>query len=397
LVKPIVSVNRMKVALLIESSRGYGRGLLNGIAQYARSQDKWSIYHNERCLSDDSPTWLRKGCFDGVIVRAESRSLVEALEQLDVPVVDLRGLYDIDGAPCIISDDRRAVEMAVRHLWESGFREFAYCGFEGVDFSQTRKDGVVRSAVALGCEVQVYKKHQRYTTEAAFVCKSLVREEPSLRRWLNSLRTPVGLIACNDLRAQEVCTVCKDIDIRVPEEISIVGIDNDETICLLCDPPLTSVELDTRLIGYRAAQTLDAMMRKESVDIAWHLVNPRGVVVRESTDNCLVSDKLVALSMMYIKDFACKGITVEDVVKQVPVGRSTLQRRFSSTLGITIKSEIERIRIRRAKQLLLETDHKLMVIAAMTGFSHKEHMNSVFKSNTGLTPGAYRRIRGGKD
>jgi LacI family transcriptional regulator len=208
--------------------------------------------------------------------------------------------------------------------------------------------------------------------------------------WLKKLPKPLGLMACNDIRGQEVLSACRAAGITVPEEVAVIGVDNDEMLCELSDPPLSSVSLDTERIGYEAAALLDQMIAgKKNLDLPI-LVLPAGIITRRSTDVLAIEDRHIANATRFIRERACVGIDVSDVLKFVPLSRSTLERRFLRLLGHSPKEEILRTRLDRAKQLLAETDLSLAQVADKVGFQHPEYLSVIFKKKTHLTPGEFR-------
>ncbi len=172
--------------------------------------------------------------------------------------------------------------------------------------------------------------------------------------------------------------------------MAVLGVDNDEILCDLAEPPLSSVVPNTRRIGYEAAAMLTRLMAGEPAPPGAILIEPLAVVTRQSTDILAVGDRDVATAIRYIREHACEGISVNDVLAEVPLSRSVLERRFTRILGHSPKEEISRVRLRRIKQLLAETDLQLARIASMTGFEHSEYLSVMFKSKTGETPGEYR-------
>jgi LacI family transcriptional regulator len=388
---------RPRVALLIESSRAYGRGLLRGIAQYARTHGPWSLFHHERRIGDDAPAWLGRWRGHGVIARIETLKLRNAIVALGLPCVDLRGLHDVDGVPVIDTDERATVRMALDHLAERGFEHYAFCGFEGANYSEARAAHFRRLVRQAGREPIVYQgpTHTRGADTTAIEAEGLLYED-QIAQWLKSLPTPVGVMACNDIRAVQVLNACRDHGIAVPDDVAVIGVDNDELLCELCDPPLSSVEPDTDTLGYRAAAALDRRMRRRrgrdlEGSIAATRVVPRGVVTRQSTDVLAMADRQVAAAVRFIRQHASEGVTVEDVLSQLAISRSTLERRFDALLGRSPKEEIIRVRLERVKRLLRETTYPLPMVARLAGFKHHEYMSAQFRQKVGQTPGQFRR------
>ncbi len=383
---------RCEVALLVESSRGYGRGLLQGIAQYTQAHGHWATRHHERALGDSAPGWLKKWRGDGIIARIDSEGLLKQIEKLDVPTVDLRLLYDVENIPRVGVDNIAVTRMAADHLLERKFEYYALCGFAGVDYSEQRRKYFIEYLDGLGYEVDVWMGSQsggRHTT-AQIEARGLV-QDTAMEKWLESLPKPVGLMATNDVRAQQVLTACNQCGISVPDEIAVVGVDNDPVICELCHPPLSSIQLQNEKMGYEAAAMLDMIMQGQSHkehDQRWP---PSRIFTRQSTDVVAIPDAATAAAMHFIREHACNGIAVDTVFRHVAVSRSTLERRFAKYLDSTPRAEIVRVQIQRVKQLLTGTDYPLIRIAQLAGFNHVEYMCSLFKNREGQTAGRYRK------
>jgi LacI family transcriptional regulator len=380
-----------RVALLIESSRGYGRGLLRGIADYVRVHGPWSIYLQRHHLYDVTPAWLKDWRGDGIIARVENRRIARSIRGRRLPVVDLRGrLLELD-RPAILTDDAAGARLAAAHLLERGFRQFAYCGFVGTHYSDERSRVFNRLIEQAGFRCFTYEPPTHWRgrhPEKTEIAEGL--GEQHVMRWLRQLPRPIGLMACNDARGQQVLNACRDLGIHVPEEMAVVGVDNDDVICDLCDPPLSSVAPNTAKIGYEAAALLARMMRGEAAPRQPIYVEPVGIVTRRSTDVLAITNADLTAALRFIRDHACAGISVADVLTHVSLSSSALERQFRKLLGRTPKAEIVRVQLDRAKQLLAETGWPLKKIALAAGFRHPEYLSAVFKYKFGQTPGQYR-------
>jgi LacI family transcriptional regulator len=382
---------RPQVALLIESSRAYGRRILSGIAWYVREHRPWAISLQERSLGDTCPSWFKHWKGDGVIARVENRQIASVIRRLRVPAVDVRYLLRNLNLPSVRPNDTAAARMAFEHLRERGFRHFAFCGFNGADYSDIRRDSFTDCTKTAGftCHVYSAQPDSRRKSTREYEARGL-GDGPSVAQWLKRLPKPVGLMACNDIRGQQVLNACRTAGIVVPNEMAVVGVDDDEVLCELSDPPLSSISLDTERIGYEAAALLDQMIAGRKPPSPNIFVEPAGVITRRSTDVLAIDDRQIADVLRLIHERANEGIDVGDILKNTPLSRSTLERRFLRLLGHTPKEEIVRIRIARAKQLLAETDLPLANIAQKVGFEHAEYFNVIFKKKTRLTPGVFR-------
>ncbi len=388
---------RPRVALLIESSRAFGRGLLFGIAQYVREHGPWSIFLQERSLGDLSPAWFRNWEGDGIIARVENRPMAEAIRRRGLPAVDLRCLLPNLEFPSVRPDDEGIARLASEHLLERGFRHFAFCGFNGADYSDARRERFARRIVDSGYACSVFEDpHAPHGAGTLEYEEHGLKYEDRVARWLHQLPKPVGLMACNDIRGQQVLNACRDVGLNVPDEIAVIGVDNDEMLCELSDPPLSSVAPNSKRIGYEAAALLARMISGKKPPLEPISVEPEGVVTRRSTDVLAIEDRHVADVVRFIREHACEGIDVSDLLKAAPLSRSALERRFARALGRSPKEEILRVRLNRARQLLAETDFPLWTIAEKIGLEHTEYLNVIFKKKTGQTPGQFRALTRGR-
>jgi LacI family transcriptional regulator len=384
--------SRPRVALLIESSRAYGRGLLLGVARYIRAHGPWSIFLQERGLGDLSPGWLEDWAGDGIIARIESWTMADAIRRLRLPTVDLRNLLPNLNMPCVRTDDSGVARLAADHLLDRGFRHFAFCGFDGADYSDIRRDDFAQRIRAGGfqCHVFVDPRRPQQATTLEYEEHGL-KYEDLVARWLAQLPKPAGLMACNDIRGQQVINACRAIGVAVPDDVAVIGVDNDEVLCDLSDPPLTSVMPNAVRIGYEAAALLDGLMAGKAPSSQPLCIAPSGVMTRRSTDVLAVEDRHIAATVRFIREHACEGIDMSDILRVVPLSRSTLERRFVKALGRSPKDEILRVRLNRAKQLLAETDFTLPLIAEKVGFEHPEYLSVIFKKKKRRHPGPVSR------
>ena len=397
--RPIGSpATRKIVGLLIESSRVYGRGLLRGIAKYARLHDDWSILFQERMLGGGVPSWLVKVKYDGIIARIETIAELDVIRNRGVPTVDLRGIHPVPKIPMVLNDEQRVAELAAEHLRSRGLRNFAFCGFAGADYSEHLRDYFVRAVENTRRHMSVYEgdKARSGMRVTAIEAESIMHEE-KLESWLIALPKPVGIMACNDIRGQQVLNACHRCGIWVPDHVAVIGFDNDDVLCELANPPLSSVVPATERIGYLAAETLDAMMVHKPPAKHVVRVSPIGIVARRSTDVLAIEDPVVAAAMRFIRDNAGQGINVESVLDHLavsdrPISRSHLEHRFKNVLNHTPKDEILSTRIAIIEKILLETDWPLDKIAERAGLQSAAQLSALFKRRTGRTPGDFRRI-----
>ena len=383
--KPTMS-SRPRVALIVEMSGVYGRRILEGVAGYLRAHQPWSVFLEQRELRAPPPPWLLRRRWDGIICRSTTRGLAQAIRRRKIPAVDLNDLYGGLGLPRIWSDMQAIGRLGAEHLLERGFRHFAFCGFDDQTWSAGRRDGFRDTVSQRGHSCAVYESpwHGRHAAQWD-------KDQQRIAEWIGSLPTPLGLMACNDVRGQQVLNACRSADAVVPEEVAVVGVDDEEVLCELCDPPLSSIIPNPERIGYEAAELLDHLMAGGTPPFQEKAVPPLGVKMRQSSDVSGIDDADVAAAVTFIREHACQGMSMEQVVGHVVISRSQLERRFRKYLGRSPQAEIRRVQLRRVKQLLAETDLNLESIANLTGFRHPEYLSVVFKRSTGQTPREYRQ------
>lgn len=382
--------DRRSVALLIETSNSYARGILAGIVDYVRQRESWSIYLPEQERGGRPPAWLANWRGDGIIARIETDEIARVLSALQLPVVDVSAARRLQDIPWVETDDEAIAELATRHLLERGFRRLAFYGDEGFNWSIWRQQHFQRCVASAGCEFFSHDSMSRMDARYSWN-----REKLRLIQWLRELPRPVGILACYDIQAQKLLDVCRELDIAVPEEVAVLGVDNDHLICNLSSPPLSSVICNTRRTGMEAASLLERMMSGERVGPEAVLVKPLGVETRQSTDILAIDDADVALAVRFIREHACQGIKVPDVLRHVPLSRRVLESRFRKILGRTPHQEIKRLQIERVQRLLTDTDMSLAEIAARAGFEHDEYMTVAFKKAIGMPPSQFRQTNRG--
>ncbi len=376
---------RRSVALLIESSNAYARGLLHGIIEYQRQHDNWSVYLPELDRGATPPKWIKTWKGDGIIARIETDEIAHIVQRLDVPIVDVSAARKLDQIPWVETDDAKVSQLAVEHLTERGFRHFAFCGVESFNWSKWRCRHFLELLADLGHTGHSFESEaglRRNTTWPS--------EKPRLAKWLKSLPKPIGIMASHDIRARQVLEACRELDILVPDEVAVVGVDNDPIVCNLAFPSLTSIIPDALGAGYRAAELLDRMISGNRVNPDASLLPPLGIATRQSTDIFAVEDEDIRRAAKFIREHACSGITVLDVLKEIPLSRRVLESRFRKATGRTPHDAILSHRMRRVEQLLRESDMSLDTIAAKTGFEHSEYMNVAFRRQFKVSPGRYR-------
>lgn len=380
------------VAVCVDQFRSHGRGVMRGIAKYVETYGPWSMFIDPLADSNypkgRSENWLG----EGILTYIEERPRAERLRLSAIPTVELFA-YRFDGLlPLVAHDDFAVGRIAAEHLLGRHFRHFAFCGYGGTLWSDHRERGFLETLEKAGCAPAHRLSIQRPQTLAEW--EEVQRQ---LTNWVRGLPKPAGLMACSDHHAQRILDACQRAQISVPEEVAVIGVDNDEEICRLSDPPLTSVILNSEKVGYEGARLLDRMMRgrMRQREMPAVLVPPLGVATRRSTEVTAINDPLIANAARAIRERACQGITVEELLEAFSISRSVFYQRFHDALGRSPHYEILRIQLDRVKGLLRQTSLPLKTISEMAGFSNANYLSVAFKREIGVTPGEFRRHQNG--
>jgi LacI family transcriptional regulator len=371
-----------RVLLLIESSRSSGRELMRGIADYAKLRGPWSFYWEPRGMETAVPC-LKDWRPNGIIMRDYDPR--DATIPLGIPVVSVghsRG--QVPGVVTTVSSSEAIADLAAGHLLACGLRYFAYCGYDDKPFSRRRQRQFVEHIQSAGYSVTEYQPPRH----PGFLPWN--QELPELTAWVRNLARPVGLMACNDDRARQVSEACKVAGLRIPEEVAIIGVDNDEFVCDFSDPPLSSVQLDFQRTGFEAANVLQLMMCGQKVERMTIRVDPTRVVVRRSTDFVAVDDPAVGKALRFIRQNPSRPVRVDEVARTAALSRRVLEKRFRDLVGRSVMQEIRRVRTSQMARLLVETDLSIQEIGAEMGFSENKHFARYFRGAHGISPAAYR-------
>lgn len=374
-----------KVALLIETSNRYGRDLLYGVRDWNRTGERWAIRFSEQGRLAPLPSWLKDWQGDGIIARVDSPSIAAALRRTGLPVVDVSAERFASEFPRVSVDNAAVARLAAEHLLAKGFRDFAFFGEAQFLWAKQRGVEFRRVLAAAGRSCAVFAEGagpgKRPGSDA---------EIRAMADWLETLPRPLGVFACYDGRAQQVLEACLSRGWEVPDEIAVLGVDNDEVVCDLSTPPLSSVQPNARRTGYEAAAMLARMMRGEKLGSPTRTVEPVAVVERQSTDTIAVADARVAAAVRFIRAHVGEGIDVSDVLAAVPMSRTLLERKFNAALGHSPHREIMQQRIVRAKQLLVESEVSIAIVAEQAGFGDASYLSVAFRRETGESPYAFR-------
>ncbi len=375
-----------RILLAMEQSRGFGRGQLRGITNYARSHGPWMFLtkHESYHGGSDSPP-LEKGTLEGAIIREPRPRELRKLLNLGIPLVVSNHWTTHPPCPHVITDCQAVGQMGATHFLNSGFRRFAFCGTGDLFWSKRRCQSFVEALAKAGFGTHVYKPPARKKD------RLWNREQPILADWLASLPKPLGLMACTDDRAFDVEEACEVAGIKVPEEVAILGVDNDELVCEMAPVPISSVGLNLEQAGYEAAGLLHRLMQGKIPDRQEILIRPTHITERRSTDILAVEDPVVAKAMRFINTHANQPLQVGDVAQDAGVSHRSLFDRFQKALGRTVFEEITRVRIGKVGWLLETTHLSTKEIAEIMGMPDERHLSRYFQGQKGMSPIAWRK------
>lgn len=380
--------NQYQVAVLVETSRGHGRQIIDGIARYSAEHGPWSLRLEPRNLNDPPPRWLKTWRGDGIIVRCESAAMAKAVQATGLPVIDVRGTVPEAGIPLVGVNNDLIADAAFEHFQQRGFRHIAWCDFFGRARSwiDERRARLIQRARDAGISCSVFPVKRGTPKHASWSH----REMAALMNWLDQLPRPVAILACDDEQAHVVLNAARQLELRVPDDAAVLGIDNDEIFCRVSNPPLSSVDVNTIAIGYKAAEMLQRRMEGRRVPAKTYLP-PRGLVTRQSTDIVAVEAPEAAAALRFIRENACRPIDAANVADFLSVSRSTLDRYLQAAIGQSATAAIMQVRLSQVKADLANTDLPLTSIASRAGFASVQHLANLFRDRVGVTPGGYRK------
>ena len=384
------------VAVVVDPSLSYDREIAKGVAQYAREVGDWRLYVEEeqdRRLPDFDD-WPGRG----IIASFDTESIARRVRAAGLPVVAVGGgggAFDAaSGIPYVDTDNEQIANLAAEHLLERAIPHFGFYGLSPSPitvWSDARGDAFARRLHAAGKSVDMLLARHESTRW------SLLQDE--LKTWLGGLPKPVGIMACDDVRARHVLEACRSLGLRVPHDVAVIGVDDDEFVCELSDPPLSSVAQAARRVGCEAARLLDRLMRparfvsnkaSSSPVPPRTVVPPIGVAARRSTDTLAVDDPVVAATIRSIRERAVKGIEIAELVTASKLSRWQLEDRFRRAVGRSIHDDILHVRLNEARRLITTTDLPLKQIAPRSGFRSVPYMTTLFRRYFRTTPAALR-------
>jgi LacI family transcriptional regulator len=372
------------IGLVFIQGYAFYRGVLRGIRQYVETKPQW-LFTSVAPESHRVPGPIRP---DGIIAAVNTKWLVRSLSSWRRPVVNVSAIFPGLRFPRVGVDNVQVGRLAAAHFLDRGLRQFGFVGPTDYLFSIERREAFCEALRQAGHTV-AYCKGARYLPYDPFVPQGKL--DPSVVRWLRELPKPVGIFVPNDIYGVQIAEACRSAGLRVPEDVALLGVDNDDLYCEMTRPPLSSIMVPAEKVGYEAAALLDRLLAGEKPPREPILLPPTGVATRRSSEVLAIDDKEVVTAVRFIREHAHLPLRVADVLPQVSVGRRTLERHCHLALGWGIGEEIRRAHLERACRLLAATDLPLKVLAKQAGFSDFRLMTAAFHKELGMTPSAYRR------
>ncbi len=377
-----------KILLLTDFSSGYSRNLLKGIVRYSKEVGNWSfqrmpLYYRMLYGENGVVEWAKKWQADAIIAQLTDVN-IELLNDLNIPII-VQNYRDRNKAVSNLTGDYfNTGVMAAKFFLNRGYRNFAFYGFKGAIWSRERADGYSHEIEKQGYKLAVLENDNKDKEEWSY-------NHTVLGNWLQSLPKPVALFACDDHFALQISETCNVYNINVPDDIAILGVDNDDLLCNISDPPLSSIVLDVENGGYNAGKLLHQLITKEITEPFNIVVNPLIIERRKSTEKYAVSDKNIRIILNYIEKNYANHLSVEELVKQVPLSRRVLEKKFKEETGESLYQYIQNYRIDQFTRLLITTDYSLFEAALQSGFENYKNVSRVFRKYKLLSPAEYRK------
>ena len=359
---------RPVIGVIVNNVGGYSRSVVRGITSFAFAR-AWTC--RVQGVNETSMI-VNLIDYDGLIVQAATAEQAALLARGATPLVNVSSALPLSRFQSVVSDDIAVGRLGADYFLRRGYRQFVFVASDTREFVKLRHHGFSDRLAEAGAQC------------------ALVSDLSTLPQTLGAMEKPIAVMGCNDRGALTALDACRDAGLKVPDDVAVLGVDNDDLVQSLAYPPLSTINTARERIGFEAAAMLEQLMLGKPAGPSPRVIPPTGVITRQSTDLIAFEDTDVAEAARYIHAHAGRPITVNDVLREVPLSRRQLERRFRAALGRSILDEILRCRLDRAKQLLLETELTLPQIALASGFTSASYFSVVFRKATDATPGDYR-------
>jgi LacI family transcriptional regulator len=385
-----MSMKRAKEIALAFPRGAHQEVFITGVLRYAMEHNcRWSYVTAPESLAL-SVLDLRGWRGDGIIAAINTAAEAACVKELEMPIINISGTLPKTPVPRVSLDNRQVGTLAAQHLIERGFRVFAYYGLRDVAYSAVRQHAFEAQLEAAGFNSNSLLMPPTYRAKGLHWHDHQRR----LVKWLSGLPTPIGLFAVTDYRAQQVLDACRQMGLRVPQQVAVVGVDNEEVICAHVQPKLSSVARNNQQEGYHAAAMLDRLIHGKAVDMVEEMIPPLGVVARESTDTVAFKDARLCAAIEYLNKHIEDPIGVQELASHVGVSRRWMEYAFRDALGESPYQYIRNRRLKLAQHLLEEEPGtKIYQVAKRTGFTSAKQLAMAFGQEYGLSPREYQRSK----
>ncbi|ARN56541.1 DNA-binding transcriptional regulator [Sedimentisphaera salicampi] len=376
-----------KILITIDTSRASGRKFLAGVERYCSNYSDWQVLVNPPAYINSPKSAYSSAVgvkdFDGLLIYDPSRLSEFLGSRVPKVILDTQIEY-AKGESTIVVSSFEVGRTAADYFIGKGFQNFAYCGFSELPWSGKRFEGFCKTLASNGIS------EDKIGLKDFQQCHFFPEEIRQTAEWLKGLPRPLGIFTCNDDRAVYILEACKIAGLEVPEEAAVLGVDNDELVCRLSSPSLSSIELNFENAGFKAAGHLEELTEGRSKTKVIE-ITPVEIIERQSTDVFAIKNPCIQKAMIYIRQNFKKAITVQDVAEQCCVSRRTIERLFRKHLNKSVKHEIRKLRIELIKKKLLYTDLPVSRIAEDLEFCEPDHLSRYFKKAAGETPANFRK------
>lgn len=370
------------VTVVVEFASAYGRGVAQGAMRYGRLLGPWQVAIRSHWAAGRDPAVIAA---DGVIIEATAPRMAEVAAENGRPAVNVCDVAERSVLPMVVNDNLAIGRIAAEHLLDCGLAHFGFVGDDRNWYARQRFEGLSQRVTEAGRSVAVC-----WLSPPDARPPDAMSPEEIVADWLRQTARPIGVLAQNDSAANLVMRAAEHAHLRVPDDVAIIGVDNDELICGSAPVRLSSVASAAERIGFEAARLLDAMFDGRTPPTERIEIEPAGLIVRESTDTLAVEDPVVAQAVAFIRQRADGDLTVDDILDNVAVSRRQLELRFKAALGRSPAREIRRTRMVRARALIDTTELPLGDIAHRCGFQDLSAFGRCFRRETGMSPTQYR-------
>ena len=379
----------IKILLLTDFSSGYGRSLLEGVVRYAREAGPWvfyrmPLYYRELHGDEGVVRWAEEWGADAIIAQLTDVDL-NVLNRLDIPIIVQNYKERCHGLSNLTGDYYGTGVMAAEFFIRKGYKAFAYYGFTDTVWMRERGEGFRDAVSEKGYPVYSFDDGRQLSGGQWNF------DAERVSRWLLDLPKPIALFACDDYYALQITEVCKMYNIDIPGDIAVLGVDNDNLLCNISDPALSSIELDVENGGYEVGKLLHQFIEKKITAPADVIIKPVRIVSRGSTERFAVSDKYIGQVLAYIDENYCNPLSVDDLIRIIPYSRRVLEKKFKSETGMSVYQYIQQQRIEKFAALLITTDLPLTEAAAGAGFPDYKNVSRIFVKMKEMTPLQYRK------